>query len=77
VEDVGRPLTYRELAPRWPIMSARWATHQSKLMPLAEHPFEGSWGYQVTGFFAPTYRYGSPEILRGLWIICISAVSAS
>jgi 1,4-alpha-glucan branching enzyme len=60
-EDDNRSLSYREMA-------APLAEHVKKLgfthvefMPVMEHPFYGSWGYQVTGFFAPTSRYGTPQ----------------
>ncbi len=56
-----RSLTYRELAHSLvEYVLATGFTHV-ELMPIMEHPFYGSWGYQVTGFFAPTQRYGSPQ----------------
>jgi 1,4-alpha-glucan branching enzyme len=65
-EEGGRPLTYRELAPLLADYVQDMGFTHVEMLPIMEHPFYGSWGYQVTGYFAPTARYGAPQDLMYL-----------
>jgi 1,4-alpha-glucan branching enzyme len=60
-EDHNRPLTYRETAPRLAEYVERMGFTHVELLPIMEHPFYGSWGYQTTGYFSPTARFGTPQ----------------
>src|ERR1035438_9652928 len=60
-EEQNRSLTYREIAPRLADHVNELGFTHVELLPIMEHPFYGSWGYQTTGYFAPTSRYGTPQ----------------
>ena len=60
-EDGGRPLSYRELAPKLAAYARKMGFTHVELLPVTEHPFDGSWGYQTVGYFAATSRFGAPQ----------------
>ncbi|MGA2355474.1 MAG: 1,4-alpha-glucan branching protein GlgB [Terriglobales bacterium] len=60
-EEGNRSLSYREIAPRLAEHVNRLGFTHVELLPIMEHPFYGSWGYQTTGYFSPTARYGTPQ----------------
>ncbi len=60
-EEGNRHLSYRELAPRLTEYLKQLEFTHVEFLPIMEHPFYGSWGYQSTGYFAPTSRYGTPQ----------------
>jgi len=69
-EDQGRPLSYREHAEQLVSYVRDMGFTHIQLLPVSEHPFDGSWGYQPIGLFAPTIRYGTPDEFRGFVDAC-------
>ncbi len=73
LHEDGRPLNYRELAEQLiPYLQEMGYTHV-ELMPVSEYPFDGSWGYQPVGLFAPSSRFGTPDDFKALVDQCHQA----
>jgi 1,4-alpha-glucan branching enzyme len=70
VDDANCWLSYRELAEQLPGYASDMGFTHVEFMPVSEHPFDGSWGYQPTGLFAPTSRFGSPADFAALVAAC-------
>ena len=66
LEENGRWLTYREIAPQLADYVEWMGYTHVELLPVTEHPFDGSWGYQTIGYYAPTSRFGGPHDLMAL-----------
>ena len=66
----GRWLSYRELAKELPAYACDLGFTHVEFLPISEHPFDGSWGYQPTGLFAPTSRFGTPADFAALVDAC-------
>ncbi len=69
-EEQNRRLWWRELADELVSYAVSMGFTHIELLPVMEHPFDGSWGYQVTGFFSPTSRHGSPDEFRYFVDVC-------
>ena len=74
-EENNRPLNYREIAVDLADYLNELGFTHVELMPVMEHPFGGSWGYQVSSYYAPTSRFGSPDDFNSSWIICTKRAS--